>query len=222
MSASQPNSYQSIQVCALRATRLSAAGVPLSGATSGYIAKAPIMVKLTPDNKTGVELMVETGCGTLGGYYQAPDQLKKYNIAFDLTDLDHELIELLTDEAVVTVGGLTVGHVAKRVGACSEVDRNGVAIEFWSKKWDSCSPPSGDKYWHWFMPRAFLQTGEYTLQNDFVHIPITGYLQENPAFIHGSWTSAAWPTAAGSLVNLFGVITETSLPTAASGYQTPS
>ena len=193
----------------------------MSGATDGYVAKAPIMVKLTPDNQAGVELTLPNGCGTLSGYYQAPAQLKKYNIEFDLTDLDHELIELLTDEAIVTVSGQTVGHVAKRVGACSEVDRNGVAIEFWSKKWDSCSPPTGDKYWHWFMPHAFLETGEYTLQNDFVHIPITGYLQENPAFLHGSWTEAAWPNEAGPLDNLFGVITEDTLPTPESGYQTP-
>jgi len=221
MSTTQPVSFQSIQVCALRATRLSAAGVPQTGAgtTNGYISKAPIMVKLSPDNEKGVELKVENGCGTLGGYYQAPDQLKKYNISFSLTDLDSELIELLTDEPIVSVGGSTVGKTSKRSSACATASRNGVAIEFWSKKWNACSVPSGNSlYWHWFMPWAFLQTGEVTMENDFMKVPIEGYLQENPNFARGGWTSGNWPDPAG-LPACWGVVTDSFFPTAASGYQ---
>lgn len=216
----QAGAFQSFQVCAVRATRLSSTGAPLTGATvtNGYIGKAPISVKLDPDAQAGVELTAQNGCGTLCGYYQQPEQLKKYKLSFMLCDLDHELIELLTDEPVVTVGGQTVGHTAKRVGACSNNVRNGVALEFWSKKWNSCSNPAGDQYWHWFFPRAFLSTGSYEMKNDFMQVPLDGYIQENPNFGLGGWTSAAWPSGAGSLVSLFGVVSESVLPTATNTY----
>lgn len=221
MSTTQPNSFQSIQVCAMRVTRLSSAGTPLTGVgtTNGYIAKAPVMVKLIPQYETGVELKIMTGCGTLGAYYKAPDQLKNYNLDFELTDLDNELIEILTDEPIVSSGGLTVGHTAKRVAACSAATRNGVAVEFWSKKWSSCSVPAGaQQYWHWFMPWAFLQTGEIDLQNDFAHVPITGFLQESTNFAQGGWTSGNWPDPTG-LKSVWGVTSDSFFPTAASGYQ---
>jgi len=221
MSATQPLTYQSIQVCAIRVTRLAATGAPLTGsATGGYIGKAPIMVKLTPDYNAGVELQVDTGCGTIAAYYKAPDQLKKYTISFELTDLDHELIEILTDEPIVSSGGLTIGHTAKRVAACSNVTRNGVGLEFWSKKWNACSPPTGDQYWYWALPWAFLQTGEQTLENNFATMPIEGYLQENPLWDFGPWTAGKWPVAAGTLDASWGVITMPTIPTALSGYTT--
>lgn len=220
MSTTQPYSYQSIQVCAIRVVRLDATGTPVTGATTdGYIAKAPVMVKLSPDYQAGSELQIETGCGQLGAYYKAPDQLKKYNISFELTDLDSELIEILTDNPIVSSGGATVGHTAKRVAACSSASRNGVGLEFWSKKWNACAPPTGDPYWHWVMPWAFLQTGEYSMQNNFLTVPIEGYLQENPNWGVGPWTDFQWPAGAGDLEACWGVVSCDDIPTPASGYQ---
>jgi hypothetical protein len=223
---SQAGCFQSFQVCAIRATRVSATGTPLSGATDGYLSKAPTMVKLAPDNQAGVELTAENGCGFLCGYYKQPDQLKKYNINFELCDLDNELIELLTDNPIVTVGGQTVGQTSKRVGACATASRNGVVLEFWTKKWNACAPPTGDQYWHWTAPRAYLQTGEQTAENDFMKIPIEGYLQENPAFLNGSWDEGSggqsWPSAAGTLTALWGVISTNEIPTASCGYVSPT
>lgn len=210
---------QSFQVCAVRVTRLDATGTPLTGATDGYIAKAPIEAKMSPDNQAGVELTAENGCGTLCGYYKQPDQLKKYNVSLSLCDLDNELIELLTDNPVVTDGGETIGQTSKRVGACSNNIRNGVALELWSKRWNSCAPPTGaDLYWHWFWPRAYLQTGDQDFKNDFMVIPIEGYLQENPNFGFGAWSDGAWPTGAGELEALWGVVKEEFFPEAVCGY----
>jgi hypothetical protein len=223
MSTTQPNAYQSIQVCAMRVTRLSNSGVPLTGATvtNGYVAKAPVLVKISPDKDDGPELKLENGCGVLAGYYQAPDVLKKFNINFELTDLDAELLEILTEEPIVSVGGATVGKTGRRVAACGGNSAlNGVAIEFWSKRWDSCSVPTGTNeiYWHWFMPWAFLQTGEYKMENDFMHIPIEGYLVESANFDRGGWTEGAWPDPAG-LDACWGVVEDSFFPEAASGYQ---
>jgi hypothetical protein len=217
----QAGCFQSFQVCAVRVTRLDATGTPLTGVgeTNGYIAKAPIEAKMSPDNQAGVELTAENGCGTLCGYYKQPDQLKKYNVSLSLCDLDLELIELLTDNPIVTVGGETVGQTSKRVGACSNNIRNGVALELWSKKWNSCAPPTGDElYWHWYWPRAYLQTGDQEMKNDFMVIPIEGYLQENPNFGHGGWTEAPWP-ALDPLDALWGVVSDSFFPEAACGYQ---
>jgi hypothetical protein len=56
------------------------------------------------------------------------------------------------------------------------------------------------------------------LQNDFAHIPITGFLQESQNFGVGGWTSGAYPDA-GGLHSVWGVVSDSYFPTAASGYQ---
>lgn len=211
-----------MQVCAIRVTRLSALGVPMTGATDGFVAKAPLVVKTTPDREAGVELKATNGCGTLCGYYQAPDQLKKYNVNFELCELDHELIELLTDSPLVVSGADTIGHTSPRVAACSDASRNGVAVEFWTKRWDACGPPTdGFPYFHWFWPWAILQQGEQTNENDFTKVVIEGYLQENPNFDFGAWADMPW-AGDDPLEALYGVHRETALPTPSTTYEAPS
>jgi hypothetical protein len=222
----QDGCFQSFFVCAMRVTRLSSTGAPLTGVNDGYLAKAPVMVTVTPDRETGVELTAQNGCGALCAYYKQQDQLKKYDINFELCDLDNELIEILTEESLITVVGETVGREFRRVGACQTTQTVGVALEFWSNRWDSCAPPTGaagaSPYWHWFFPRAYLQVGETTMENDFMKVPIEGYLQENPNFDAGVWTENPFPAAAAPLLSMGAVIEDSSIPTAACGYTQPT
>jgi hypothetical protein len=176
---------------------------------------APVMVQLQPDFMEGVELTLENACGTLSGYYKQQSQLKKWDINFELTELDSELLELLTGVSLLEVGPETVGHQFSRVGSCDPYDLNGVSIELWSKRWDNCQTPSdGDLYWHWALARAFLQIGDIKFENDFMTIPVKGYLEENPNYGDGPWHD--FPT--GTLDSIAAVWQDTTLPTPECGY----
>lgn len=196
----------------------------MTGATggNGYFAKAPIQVTFKPVFETGVELTAKNGCGTLCGYYKSPDQLKNYDLTFELCDLDHELIELLTGEAVIKSGANSIGHEFSRVSSCSPLTPNGVAVEFWSKRWLQCANPAAGtaQYFHWLFPRAYLHTGQIVMKNDFMTVPIEGFLQENPNWGRGPWTGNLYPNTGG--IAALGAVWEDTVapPTAANGYIT--
>jgi len=193
----------------------------MTGAEMGYVAKAPVEVTMTPDYQAGVELTSENGCGSLCGYFKAPDQLKKYDISFTLCDLDAELINILTsDEAeVITAGGNSIGYAFPRATSCSGAAApNGVSLEFWSRRWDACSTPSGNEglYWRWSLPRAYLNVGAITLGNDFLKVPIEGFLQEN-----GNWNRGPFgdfPIGGAPLLAVGAVTEDDALPTVECGW----
>lgn len=215
---------QSFQVCGLRVNRLNTAGVPITGANNAYFGKAPIEVTLKPNYQKGVELTMENGCGTLCGYYKQPDLLKDYEIKFDLCDLDNELIEILTGNATVVTGSNTIGGQFKRQSACASPAQNGVSLEFWTKRWAACSAGSdGILYWHWAFPKVILWPGEQMMKNEFMKIPIEGFMLENanwvqpfaaqPVLTYGT------PYPAAPLVALGAVWMDSVLPASACGVQ---
>jgi hypothetical protein len=194
----------------MRVARLDATGTPITGANQAYIAKAPITVNLSPDFRDGVELESVNGCGSLCGFFKDQDQLKKYDVKFSLCDLDSELIEILTGVSVITSGGQTIGHEFKRVSSCDPITLNGVSLEFWSKRWAQCAVPTGTElYWHWALPRAFLRIGEISMENDFMKVPIEGFLQENPNWGDGPFHD--FPDG-GDLEAIGAVWEDTSIP----------
>lgn len=207
----------SFQACAIRVARLSATGTPVSGASQGYIAGAPVQVTLTPQYQKGVELTQENACGQLAGYYRQQDQLKSWDITFELTELDHELIEILTGVSLITSAGNSIGHQFTRVSSCSPIALNGVSLEFWSKRWDHCQQPSdGTLYWHWVFSRAYLHVGNLKLDNAFLTIPIEGYLEENANWGNGPWND--FP-GGGTLASIGAVFQDAAaLPTKSCGY----
>src|SRR5688572_26110691 len=157
----QSGSFQSLQVCRIRASRLDSVGAPIVGSGNSYVSGAVTTVSIQPDYQDGPEIQTENGCGGICAYYKGPDVLRKVNISFELCNLDVELIELLTTQSIITSGGETLGGLLLRSGACTTVENNGVSLEFWSKRWDGCSAPSGSDadypYWHWAFPKAILR-----------------------------------------------------------------
>lgn len=185
----QSAAYQSLQVCRIRATRLTASGVPATGASAAFVSDAILTVRIAFDYQAGAEILAENGCGGICAYFKGPDRLKKINMGFELCDLDSELIEVLTPTSLIVSGGQTIGHLLPRSSACTTEENNGAYLEFWSNRWDSCSEPSGAqaglKYWHWMFPKVILRTGDMTLENGFLRVPVEGYATENSAAGNG-------------------------------------
>jgi hypothetical protein len=170
----------------MRAARLNADGTPRSGAQQGYVSTGLIQVQIQPDFQDGQEITQDNGCGGICAFYKGPDILKKYNVSFDLCQLDFDLLAIVTTQSTITSGGVVIGNYLARSGACTTVTNNGVSLEFWSKRWAACGVPTdGLLYWHWVFPYVILRTGDMTLQNGFLTVPVTGYAQEDAAWGDG-------------------------------------
>jgi hypothetical protein len=187
----QNGSYQSLQVCRMRVTRLDTLGAPATGANASFVSGALVSVGISPDFADGPELTAENGCGGICATFKGDDILRKINLSFELCNLDSELIEILTGQSVIVSGATTIGHMFPRAGACTTVAAHAVALEFWSKRWDGCDAPSGAEatlpYWRWVFPYARLRTGDMTLENGFLRVPITGFARENANFGAGPY-----------------------------------
>jgi len=210
---------QSFQVVAMRAARLAANGTPVTGPNQGYVSKAPLQVQLSMDFENGKEFTQENGAGDICAYFKGADKFKKIDISFDLCDLDAELIAILTSDDVTatTTGasGPTNGFVFPRVaGTGGGSILNGVSLEFWSKRWVGGGAPTSGLYWHWWFPKAILRVGDMTMENDFLKVPMTGYLQENANFGNGPGDDFA----AAPLLAIGAVAYTDTLPGAATTY----
>jgi hypothetical protein len=210
----QSGVYQSLQVCRVRAAKLDATGAPLVGPNNAYVSAAVITVRMAFDFMAGVEITAENGCGGICAYYKGPDRLRKINLSFELCDLDSELIEVLTTTSLITSGGETIGHMLPRSGACHDEPNNGVSLEFWSNRWDACSVPSGAQvglnYWHWAFPKVILRTGDMTLENGFLRVPVEGYATENPNWGDGPFHD--FPGGVGALDSTGAVWADAAMP----------
>lgn len=173
----------------MRVARLDAGGNILTGPGNGYVSKAPVDITITLNFINGAELQQLQGCGTLNAYFHAPDVVKDINVAGTLTDLDAELLEVLTGEtSLITEAGQTAGMKFPSVGACGPAVQNGVCVEFFTKRWGACGPPSdGLLYWDWVLPRAYLHNTAFGLKNDIMPIPVTGYAIGNERVGLGPW-----------------------------------
>lgn len=208
---------QSLQVCGIRIAKLDALGFPIIGAGNGYIGKAPIDATITLDYLNGAQLSQLQGCGYLNAYFHAPNVLREVLLTMQLTDLDHELLSLITfpDVSTITSGGNVVGQYFPQVGACAPSQQVGVSIELYTKRWFGCEePPDGFLYWQWVLPRMFMHVTSYAAKNDVMPIPVTGYGRANP-----NWGTGPFGDAPVPVNNVPGAVFAcATLPTAQCGF----
>jgi len=208
---------QSLQVCGLRVARLDALGFPIIGVGNGYVSKAPVDATIVLDYITGAQLQQLQGCGYLNAFFHAPDVLKETTLTLNVTDLDSELIQLLTtpDMGVIAESGTSNGIMFPAVGACAPSQQVGVSVELFTKRWGSCGiPTDGLLYWQWVLPRVFLHVTQFAQKNDFMPIPITGYGSSNP-----NWGTGPWGDAPVAITTTGGVFARANLPISSCGLQ---
>jgi hypothetical protein len=218
----------SLQVCRIRVAKLTAGGVPDYGAGNGYISDAIIQADLSVELSAGDDFELKNGCGDIAQHFKDCDRVKRVNIDVEFSQLDSELVGLLTgsdtfydEDEEVTIGG----QLLSSTDPC----QNGVALEMWTKAWDSNQQANASLiggsssdvlYWRWFFPFVRFQMGNMTLQNDILRIPVTGYAQENDE-MPASGPYFDFPTAVsagGGITNSMGWFVDDELPAAQCGY----
>lgn len=217
---SNPICFGSLQACAIRLAKITAAGAPDVGASNGYVSDALISLQVSVELTEGDEFEQKNGCGAICQTFKDCDRIKRLSLSMDLCQLDANLIEFLTDADLFSSGGNPIGWQFPSVTAACP---NGVSLEVWTKAWDGTEqavPTFTDPdaaYWHWVFPRTKWTMGNITMDNSIMVVPVTGFAEENSS-ITANGPFNDWPEAvanAGGVTRVGGVFLDASIPTAA-------
>ena len=207
-----------VEICAVRATRLDTNGSVSAEADNVYILQDVIQLQVTPNIREGEERELIGGCGGCIIFSKTDDDnYRRFDLELQAGTLEPGLIEMLTG-GVVTEG--TDGPVGVVLGAkrpCG-TPQPIVAFEAWSKRWTTDDEWDPDyPYWHWVWPASKWILGQNTLQADFGPVVLTGKSRVNTSWGTGPFGDQPASTEDG-LVGIWGFAGD--LPTATCDYST--
>lgn len=215
----------SVDLCAIRVSKVTEAGAPMPGASNGYVSDAPISLGVTVTTEAGDDLTLENGCGTIMATLQTPDQLKGVELELNLCQLDAYLLSLLTGATLFTSAGNAVGFQFPAVGSSP----GPVCFEGWSKAWTSGGNQLTHTFttpnatWiHWVFPFTRWVQGDITMEHELMTVPVNGKGYENDNItVNGPFDD--WPTAVaaqGGITRLGGWFYDSAPPSADCNYET--
>lgn len=183
----------SVQGVCIRATRLTAAGAPATGANASYVMSAFIRASFTPEYEEGEEITEKNAAGGLCVSYKAPDTLRRVTLELAICEPDPELTQLLAGGdllAVTTPTAANVGYAAPATGV--DPNPNGCSLEVWSYAVQTNRRASVNPYFHWVFPKVQLRpTGDRTIENGLLANVFSGTGEGNIGF--GAGPTADWP-----------------------------
>lgn len=209
------DSAASLQGCALRVTRLDAAGATPAGASGMIVTGEFISVEFKAVLETGDEFSVKNACGGISLTYKDSDKLKRYDVTLTTPNSDVELEELLTGATLITDDGDTIGISAPAVGAPPS---DGVCLEIWTKAWVGGGPAAALPYWRYVVPHWSPAPGDFKIEGAPMQPGFTGPTWENNNIGNGpnnDWPDGLVDTAGRS----YSRFRDTALPAFAAGYQ---
>lgn len=185
----QNDSPISLQACAMRITRLTSAAAPASGSNNGYCTNQFAKFDAKPEVEAGVEFTIRNACGALTTVYKDRDVIKRYGITLELQVPDPEIHELLTGAAIITSGGVTIGHQAPPLATNPSSYNFGVGMEVWTKAVIVGSQATTNPYLRWVFPQQFWTPGEKNFENADMKVAFDGFMTENTNFGVSLWTT---------------------------------
>lgn len=207
-----------IDLCAIRATKLTEAGAPLTGASNGYLSIAPISLQVTTETEAGDDLTLKNGCGSLIASKQSPDTFKGITLALVLSQMDSYLLNILTGATLFTSGGNAIGLKAPAIGSTPPP----VCLEAWTKPYvddnqtTSTFTSPNVSWMHWVFPFTRWVLGDFTMENDFMQVPVNGIGASNTQItVNGPYND--WPSAVaaqGGVTTPYGWFYDTVFPNA--------
>lgn len=169
----------SVRGLALRVTRLSADGSPVSGSADGcdmYLSSGFISFTFTPSYAEADEISITNAAGEVCVYFKAPDTLQYVEFGLELCDPDPILTQMLIGGDVLTsatacepdgmavADTAVVGYAAPALGTSAQ--GNGVAVEIWTQAVIGGKSANVCPYWHYLFPSAqFSLDGDRVIEN---------------------------------------------------------
>lgn len=105
----------------------------------------------------------------------------------------------------------TIGSIAPPLGVHPSVYNNGVSLEVWTKAIIGSSQATYLPWFHWVLPKAYLQVEARNAENADMKHMYDGWCTENPSYGQGPMND--WPAYAQPLTRAWGRFRSNDLPT---------
>jgi hypothetical protein len=212
----------SIQICALRVTRLNTDGSAAAGPNNAYVTDRLMTFTMTPDIEDGDDKVLVGGCDCISARYRSMDKLKGFTLALTSTAVEPAMMEMMLGATVIADGStlpVAIGVNWPTQLSCSAGQQPPVAVEAWSKAWvDDRAAPSYP-YIRWVFPMSFWQMDEQELGNDFLEFSLNGYTRSNENWGTGPYNDQTVGGATIDLEPAGGFFFDDLIPDAGCGYQ---
>ncbi len=206
-----------VEICAVRATRLDSLGNPVGEANNVVVPQDPIQLQFTPNIREGDDRELIGGCNDcIIASKTGEDQIRRYDLELQMGRLIPQMQEMLLGATLITDGGDDIGILYGEKLPCGQSAAR-VAFEAWSKRWtedDEQDPVL--PWWHWIWGSARFVPAQNTLQSDFGPFTMTAKTRRNTSWGFGPYGDQ--PDDLGA--NLIGVWADASIPTASCDYST--
>lgn len=189
--------FESIQLVAVRAHRLTATGAVLTGATNAYQSAAPIQLQVGYEYENGADVTQKNGQGGICLRYRGEDKLKNITLTMNLCQLDYQFIELLTGWPALTDIAVPANVIGISAPSIFLPNRNGVCLEGWSLAWDGDAQAvvsSNAMYIRHVFPRVKLNVGNHNVDEGALVIPVEGQGFSNSVLSGVKGPAIDWPT----------------------------
>lgn len=156
----------------IRVTKVNACGVPVSGATSGFVTECIASLEMAANIDEGDDVVFKAANGKLCGFRKACPSLLNLDITLTIFQASPELFDILTGNPVVDdFGGDPIG-----TDTCAISCDTGFALEAWAEVLDSNCTDGGTPKWIYVLIPWVTngQIGDLTLSNEAVNFEITG------------------------------------------------
>jgi hypothetical protein len=177
-----------VEICAVRATRLASDGTVDIHFDNSYVVQDVIQFQMTPNVNAGAERQLLGGCGgCIIAQKTDEDNFLRYDLQLDAGRLEPGLMEMLLGATVIEDTNGPIGFLSGNKLACG-TPRSRVAFEAWSKRWTVDDEQDPDfPWWHWVFPSTAWVEGQNTLQADFGPVVLTGKSRVNSAWGEGPY-----------------------------------
>ncbi len=207
-----------VELCAIRATRLTDTGAVAAGPDNVYVVQDVIQLQFTPNINAGAEHQLLGGCGgCIIASKSDEDTLTRYDLTVQTGRLEPGFMEMMLGATVIEDTNGPIGFLQGEKRSCGTPQPR-VAFEGWSKRWtvDDEQDPQFP-WWHWIWPSVAWVPAQNTLQADFGPVELAGKSAANSAWGFGPYGDQ--PVDVGA--NQIGVWADAmDLPTATCAYST--
>lgn len=209
--------FGSVKGLVARVTRLTAVGLPVTGATGGAITKGFVKVDSKRVNEDGQEFIVKNANGDLCINERDEDRLKRLEVQIDFCKVDPALFELATAaRLLVDASTPTPRNVGFAIGETDPENAN-FALEVWAK---NPAPGAGEPpYVYWLWP--WIRSGRFsdaTIENGAATFPVFGFTKGNPNWGVGPYGDDVLVDPIQADEHLAILATDVIPPTAVCGY----
>ena len=175
----------SFGICALRVTKVDAAGNVVAGNNS-YVSDNVISLGLRPNIEEGQTFSTRNGCGCSIARFKANDTFNWFEFTLAQAALEPELMSLLLGSETIEDGADVVGQAFNGALACDE-DEPAVGLEFWTKHIVGSGQDGTYPWIHWVFPKTVWRLGDNTFEEGIANPTVEGFSRSNSQWGDGPY-----------------------------------